>query len=414
MFEKAKRLLGLRRQEKRSTTLTDPDGWRTIWGTESGAGVTVTPEAALTHAAVLAAVRLLAETVASLPIILYRRLPDGGKVRATDHPLYHLLHLKPNPRMAAFSLKEAMQASLALYGNGYALIDWGPDGRPAALWPLLPTMVTPEQDAETGNLQYRVQTRKGSKVLPADQVLHIPGFSFDGLVGKSPITLAREAIGLALAQDEHGAAFFARGARMSGILTYPGALSPEARERLRKGWEAMANGRDNAWRTAVLEDGMKFEALTIPNKDAEWLAARKFSVNEIARIFRVPPHLIGDLERATFSNIETQSLEFLTYSLRPWLTRWEESLTVQLLTPAEQETYFVEFLTADLLRGDTKSRYEAYRMAREAGWLSVNEIRQAENLPPVEGGDTYLQPLNMTLLGAAPEGTEKTQGGDPA
>lgn len=385
-------------REQRRLNLRDPDGWRELWGTGTASGVTVSPEGALAHAAVLAAVRLLSDTVASLPLILYRRLPDGGKERATDHQLYHLLHLQPNPRMSAFSLKEALQASLALYGNAYAWIDWGPDGRPQALWPLPPTMVAPEQDQSTGDIVYRIQTREGSQVVGYHQVLHIPGFSFDGLIGKSPITMAREAVGLALAQDEHGAAFFARGARMSGVLTYPGSLSPEARERLRKSWEALSSGRDNAWRTAVLEDGMKFEPLTMPMKDAEWIESRKFSVNEIARIFRVPPHLIGDLERSTYSNIETQSLEFLTFSLRPWLTRWEEALTVQLLTPLERETYFFEFLTTDLLRGDTKSRFEAYKIAREAGWLSVNEIREAENLRPVPGGDTYLRPLNHTFL----------------
>ena len=361
--------------------------------TGTAAGVAVTPTTALTNTAVLAAVRVLAESVASLPLIVYERL-ERGKQRAPQHWLYPLLHDAPNPEMTAFEWRELGMVHLALWGNFYNEIELSNSGRPLALWPLRPDRMTMLRDG--GELVYRVDLQDGQAVeLGAERVFHVRGMGSDGLKGYSLISLARQAIGLGLAAEEFGARFFGNGAVPGIVLQHPGVLGGEAYERLRNSWNERHQGLENAQRAAILEEGMTVEKIGIPPEDAQFLATRQFQVVEVARIFRIPPHLLMDLERATFSNIEQQSIEFVVQTLRPWLVRWEQAIAARLQTPADRQRYFAEFLIDGLLRGDTVSRYQAYSIGRQWGWLSANEIRELENANPVDGLDEYLVPMNM-------------------
>lgn len=362
------------------------------------AGIPVNEASALRHVAVLACIRVYAEAIASLPCHMYRRL-ERGKERTPDHPLYTLLHDRPNPEMTAFSFYETLESHALLWGNCYAEIDFGKSSdRPLALWPLLPDRTHPERDERTGKIVYKTTLDTGAQVtLPAWKVFHVPGLGFDGLVGYSPIRLAREAISLGMATEHYGAAFFGNGARPSGVLEHPGKLSDPAYDRLKASWDNRHGGLTNAQRLAILEEGMKYTAISVPPEDAQFLETRKFQLAEIARLYRVPLHMIGDLERATFSNIEHQSIEFVVHSLRPWLRRWEQAINWKLLGQKERRTHFAEFLVDGLLRGDIKSRYEAYAVGRQNGWLSADDIREAENMNPLPSGSgqIYLVPMNM-------------------
>lgn len=359
-------------------------------------GVNVTETSALRVTAVYACVRVLAETVATLPLVVYRRQKPRGKLRDPSHPLYTVLHDQANTEMTAMQLRETMMAHVLLWGNAYASIERDGAGNVVGLWPLLPDRTYVVRDDKTGKLVYITTLPNGEQVLlPWDQVLHIPGLSYNGIVGYSPIQCAREAIGLALAAEEFGARFFGNGARPGGVLEHPATLSDEAYKRLRSSWESMHRGLNNAQRLAILEEGMQYKPLTIPPEDAQFLETRKFQVTEICRLFRVPPHLVGDLERATFSNIEHQSIEFVVHTIRPWLVRWEQAINMKLLTPLERRRFFVEHIVDGLLRGDIASRYNAYAIARQNGWMSANDIRELENMNPIPGGDVYLVPLNM-------------------
>ena len=374
-------------------------------GISSATGRTVTPESALQLSAVYACVRILAETVASLPLRVYRRRPDGGKEPAPGHPLYHVLHDAGNPEMTAFELRETMMGHLVLRGNSYAEIERnGYTGDPAALWPLRPDRMTVKRPAQ--RLVYEYELPDGTpKVFQASQILHVRGLSSNGIVGMSPIAVAREAIGLGLAAEEFGARFFGNGARPGVVLEHPGELSDAAYERLKGSWNEQHQGLTNAQRLAILEEGMKVSVIGVPPNDAQFLETRKFQVVEIARLFRVPPHMIGDLDRATFSNIEQQSIEFVTHTIRPWTERLEQRYDLSLLDEAERAEYFVEHLLDGLLRGDITSRYQSYATGRQWGWLSVNDIRALENMNPVEGGEEYLVPMNMAPAGEAEPST---------
>jgi len=377
--------------------LAKPESWLidALGGNKSTAGVSVNENTALRATAVFACVRVLAETIASLPLFIYRRI-DRGKEKATEHPLYEILHDQPNEEMTSFTFRETLMGHLALWGNAYAEIVRDGGGRVRELWPLRPDKTWPERDKTTKKLRYKLILPDGEGViLPADRVLHIPGLSFDGLVGYSPIKLAREAIGLSLAAEEFGARFFSNGARPGGVLEHPGSLSKEAQERLRQSWNEMHQGLGKQHRIAILEEGLTYKQIGIPPEDAQFLDTRKFQVNEIARIYRVPPHMIGDLEKATYSNIEQQSIDFVVNTIVPWLRRWEQAINSKLLTPSEWKEYFAEFKVDGLLRGDIESRYKAYATARQWGWMSANDVRELENMNPIEGGDVYLIPLNM-------------------
>ena len=323
----------------------------------------VSPSTALQVTAVFACVRILAETVAGLPLHVYRRLENGGKARAPDHYLYSLLHYLPNPEMTSFEFREVMMGHVCTWGNAYAEIEFDRAGRVRALWPLRPDRMTVKR--VNGRLQYIYKLSKPDSqgrteiTLRDEQVFHVHGLGSDGIVGYSPIHLARQAVGLALAAEEFGARFFGNDARPGVVLEHPGQLGDEAHKRLRESWESRHGGLDKSHRVAILEEGLKVHEIGLPPEDAQFLQTRKFQVSEIARMFRIPPHMIADLERATFSNIEHQSLEFVIHTIRPWLVRWEQEIYRSLLTPQERKTYFAEFLVDGLLRGDIKSRYGA-------------------------------------------------------
>ena len=371
----------------------------------STAGKIVTERSAMQMTAVYSCVRILAEAIAGLPLHLYRYTDSGGKEKATDHPLYLLLHDEPNPEMSSFVFRETLMTHLLLWGNAYAQIIRNGKGEVMALYPLMPNKMSVERD-ENGQLYYtytrsaeEAKTAETGRVilLPKD-VLHIPGLGFDGLVGYSPIAMAKNAIGLAIATEEYGAKFFANGAAPSGVLEHPGTIKDP--QRVREAWQSQFGGSSNSGKIAVLEEGMKYTPISISPEQAQFLETRKFQINEIARIFRVPPHMVGDLEKSSFSNIEQQSLEFVKYTLDPWVVRWEQSIARSLLSENEKKQYFVKFNLEGLLRGDYASRMNGYT-ARQNGWMSANDIRELENLdriPAEEGGDLYLINGNMLPL----------------
>ncbi len=375
----------------------------------STAGKNVTERSAMQMTAVYSCVRVLSEAVAGLPLHVYKYRSDGGKEKALNHPLYFLLHDEPNPEMTSFVFRETLMTHLLLWGNAYAQIIRNGKGEVVALYPLMPNKMTVDRD-ENGRLYYKyyrgndeaIRSKEYEVILSPYDVLHIPGLGFDGLVGYSPIAMAKNAIGLAIATEEYGAKFFANGAAPSGVLEHPGTLKNP--DKVRESWNATFGGSHNANKVAVLEEGMKYTPISISPEQAQFLETRKFQINEIARIFRVPPHMVGDLEKSSFSNIEQQSLEFVKYTLEPWLVRWEQSMVRSLLSPSEKREYFIKFNVDGLLRGDYASRMSGYATARQNGWMSANDIRELENLdriPAEDGGDLYLINGNMTKLADA-------------
>lgn len=375
----------------------------------SSAGKNVNERSAMQMTAVYSCVRILAEAVAGLPLHLCRYKEDGGKERAIDNNLYHLLHDEPNKEMSSFIFRETLMTHLLLWGNAYAQIIRNGKGEVVALYPLMPNKMQVDRD-ENGELYYiytrssdEAKTMEGVTVyLTPRDVLHIPGLGFDGLVGYSPIAMAKNAIGLAIATEEYGAKFFANGAAPSGVLEHPGTIKDPSR--LRENWNSTFGGSANSGKVAVLEEGMKYTPISISPEQAQFLETRKFQIDEIARIFRVPPHMVGDLEKSSFSNIEQQSLEFVKYTLDPWVIRWEQSLSRALLNEDEKRKYFFKFNLEGLLRGDYESRMSGYAVARQNGWMSANDIRELENMdkiPAEEGGDLYLINGNMLPLNKA-------------
>lgn len=367
------------------------------------AGQTVTERTAIQNTAVYACVRVLAESLAALPLHLYQLTDNGGKQRVNDHPLSFLLHDAPNSEMTSFIFRETLMNHLLLWGNAYAQIIRNGQGQITGLYPLMPDRMDVNR-ASNGELYYTYtrnyddyQAKNKSKqvILLSDEVLHIAGLGFDGLIGYSPIAMAKNAIGLSLAAEQYGSTFFKNDATPGGILEHPNVVKDP--ERLRKSWQSQFSG-PSGHSIAVLEEGMTFHQLSIPPDQAQFLYTRKFQLDEIARIFRIPPHMIGDLERSTFSNIEQQSLEFVKYTLNPWCVRWEQAMNQQLLTQEEQGRYFVKFNVDGLMRGDYQSRMNGYAIGRQNGWLSANDIRELEDLnkiPPEAGGDEYLVNGNM-------------------
>ena len=367
----------------------------------SGSGKSVTAQTAIQLSTVYACVRVISETVASLPLGVYEATDDGN-LKAGDHPLYHLLHDEPNAEMTSFVFREVMLAHLLLYGNSYSQIIRSGKNTVVGLYPLLPDHMDVDRDSK-GNLTYTYTTSDGKTVVIKPQdILHIPGLGFDGIIGYSPIALEKNAIGLGIASEEYGSKFFSNGARPSGILTHPNTVkNPKA---VRESWNSAYGGSSNANRVAILEEGMTFTPLSIPNNEAQFLETRKFQVDEICRIFRVPPHLVGNLEHATFSNIEHQSIDFAVHTIRPWLVRIEQSMNRALFTDQEKGRFYVQFNIDGLMRGDYKSRMEGYAIARQNGWMSANDIRALENQNPIpqeEGGDAYLVNGNMIPITTA-------------
>lgn len=360
----------------------------------TSSGKMVNEKTAMQTTTVYACVRILSETIASLPLHTYKRT-DRGKEKALDHSIYYLLHDEPNPEMTSFVFRETLMGHLLLWGNAYAQIIRDGRGRVIALYPLMPDKMTVHR-SEAGELYYIYNKEGQEHILRNWEVLHIPGLGFDGLVGYSPIAMAKNAIGMAIATEEYGANFFNNGANPGGVLEHPGILKDP--ERVRKSWNSVYGGSGNAHKVAVLEEGMSFKPIGIPPEQAQFLQTRKFQLNEIARIFRIPPHMIGDLEKSSFSNIEQQSLEFVKYTLSPWLSRWEMAMKKALLSPSEKKDYFIKLNVEGLLRGDYKSRMEGYATGIQNGFLSPNDVRELEDLNTIEHGDVYAVNGNMLKL----------------
>ena len=384
-------------------------GYSFLFG-RTTSGKPVNERTAMQTTAVYACVRILAEAVASLPLHVYEYQDDGGKKLVHDHPLYYLLHDEPNPEMSSFVFRETLMTHLLLWGNAYAQIIRDGAGRVLGLYPLLPDKMEVQRD-DKGNIYY-VYSRNsdenpmfkeyGNIKLKAEDVLHIPGLGFDGLIGYSPIAMAKNAVGMTLACEEYGASFFANGANPGGVLEHPGVLKDPSK--VRESWNSVYRGVSNAHKIAVLEEGMKYQQIGIPPEEAQFLETRKFQINEIARLYRIPPHMVGDLDKSSFSNIEQQSLEFVKYTLDPWVIRWEQSLQRSLLLPGEKGKYFIKLNVDGLLRGDYQSRMNGYAVGRQNGWFSANDIREMENMNPIpdeEGGNLYLINGAMTKLADA-------------
>lgn len=384
-------------------------GYSFLFG-RTTSGKPVNERTAMQTTAVYACVRILAEAVASLPLHVYEYQDDGGKKLVHEHPLYYLLHDEPNPEMTSFVFRETLMSHLLIWGNGYAQIIRDGAGRVLGLYPLLPDKMEVQRD-DRGNIYY-VYSRNsdenpmfkeyGNIKLKAEDVLHIPGLGFDGLIGYSPIAMAKNAVGMTLACEEYGASFFANGANPGGVLEHPGVLKDPSK--VRESWNSVYRGVNNAHKIAVLEEGMKYQQIGIPPEEAQFLETRKFQINEIARLYRIPPHMVGDLDKSSFSNIEQQSLEFVKYTLDPWVIRWEQSLQRSLLLPGEKGKYFIKLNVDGLLRGDYQSRMNGYAVGRQNGWFSANDIREMENMNPIpdeEGGNLYLVNGAMTKLADA-------------
>ncbi|MEA5016927.1 MAG: phage portal protein [Candidatus Limiplasma sp.] len=369
----------------------------------SMAGKAVTPRTAVQMSAVYACVRVIAETVASLPLHVFEA-KEAGTEKAFAHPLYPILHDEPNGEMTSFILRETMLSHLLLWGNSYCQILRNGRGQIIGLYPLIPDKMNVDRDSG-GTLTYDYTMRDGRIFrLRPEEVLHIPGLGFDGIMGSSPIALEKNAIGLGMAAEEYGSRFFSNGATPSGVLTHPNTVkNPQA---LRESWNAAYGGSANSGRVAILEENMKFERISMPNNEAQFLESRKFQVAEICRIFRVPPHLVGDLEHATFSNIEHQSISFGVHTIRPWLVRIEQAMNKALFSPKEKGRFYARFNMDGLMRGAYKERMEGYAIGRQNGWLSANDIRDLENMNPLteaEGGNAYLVNGNMIPIPAVGE-----------
>jgi len=398
---------GLFKSRDKPTNSYDSPSYTYFFGRAHG-GKRVDDRSAMQHTVVYACVRVLSEAIAQLPLHLYQ-YTENGKERVPMHPLYFLLHDQPNPEMTSFIFRETLMSHLLIYGNAYAQIIHNGRGDVVGLYPLMPDKMKVDRD-EHNNLIY-VYSRydeanpnikeQGDIILPSEQVLHIPGLGFDGLVGYSPIAMAKNAIGISLACEDYGASFFANGASPSAVLEHPGVIKNP--ERVREAWHR-AYGSGNAHKTAILEEGMKYTPISIPNNEAQFLETRKFQIEEIARLYRVPLHMIGDLEHATFSNIEQMSLEFVMYTLSPWLVRWEQSLMKALLSDSEKGKYFIKFNVEGLLRGDYASRMQGYSVGIQNGFLCPNDVRELENMnliPEEKGGFTYMVNGSMTSLSSA-------------
>jgi len=390
----------IRRLLERRSTVRNPADW--LHATLSGgdhtvSGETIGPDKALTLSSYFAAIRAISEDIGKLPLIVYKHLKPRGKARATGHPLYRLLHDEPNREMSSMSFRETLTMHAIGWGNGYAEIVRDDKGNPVALWPIDPNRVRIER-GDGSRIVYLVSAVNGNEIkLESKDVFHLHGLGFDGLSGYSVAHLARESIGASLAAEKSGAALFGNNSQPAGVLEIPGIVTAESRQALQDSWEARFKGAANAHKTAVLEQGLQFKALGVPNKDAQWIEMREFSVSELARWLRIPPHKIAHMRDATFSNIESQAREYVIDTLQPWLVRWEQEITRKLIS--DRKTVFAEHLVDGLLRGDTTIRFNAYQTAIASGWMSPNEARALENLNPVDGLDEYLGASNKGAAG---------------
>ena len=399
----------LMEKRNKSSTLSNPASWLTkIFGNMTSAGKNISEQKSLEDSAVWACVRILSEDLASLPLITYRRLEDGGKERARRHYLYKLLHDQPNSEMTAFTFKETLMAHALTWGNGYAEIEYDGSMKPKNLWPLLPDRTKPCR--RNGELWYKTKIPGTGKqiMIPGYRIFHVHGLGFDGLRGYSVIRKHAESLGINLAAKEFGARFFGNDSRPGGVLQYDGKLDSEQKQNLKQSWEEAQGGLENKWRVAVLQHGIEWQQIGLPPEDAQFIETRKFQKKEIATIYRIPLHMLADMESgASYSSIEQQSINYVVNTLRPWLVRWEQQIDKDLFTGETADQYFAEFLVEGLLRGDIESRYSAYATGRQWGWLSANDVREKENMNPIDNGDIYLVPDNMSPAEVAAEMDEE-------
>lgn len=402
--------------ENPSFSLSDP---KILDALGIGDGVIgVSPNTAMQVRAVFSCVKVISEAIGQLPIHLYRRIDDKRRERATNHPSARLIGRRPSPLMTRATYFEQQTAQMCLWGAAYSqrVYDLRTD-ETIALYPWQSSQVSTaaiEVRDERGFPALVRQFRKGGEIYSDDAVLHVPLLTLDGITGLSPIRQNRLAISVAQQQQRFSERFYANGVKLSGVLEHPNRLSPEASDRLRDNWTSVYAGSANAGKVAILEEGMKFNGLVMPLEDAQFIETAKLSREEIAGIFRVPPHMIGHLEKATFSNIEHQSLEFAVYTLSPYLVKWEQALADSLLGEDEHDEYYFRFNLDALARGDLKSRSDAYAVARQWGWMSANDILELEDRNPIENGDIYLQPLNMIPAGTPLDQYLKAAGSQPA
>lgn len=368
------------------TLISDSGSW-TYTGI-STSGQNVNQASSMTYSAVWAAVRAISEGVASLPLQVFRRGHDGSRSKANDHPLYRILHDQPNPEMSALTFRETLMGHALVWGNGYAeIVRDKNSGRVQQLWPLDPSLVEPVRD-ENGELYYKY----GSVIFLPAEILHIKGLSFDGVKGYSVIAQAKNSIGLGMAVEEFGSTFFGQGGKPAGVISVPGKLNSEAIQNMRKSWEDMHATVKNSHRVAILQNGVTYQTIGTPPDDAQWIASRSFQLQEVARWFKIPASKIG-AGAGTYSSLEQDNLAFLQETLRPWLIRWEQEINFKLISSLDQ--LYAEHNQDALLRGDTAGRSAFYASALSWGWLSRNDVRALENLPPFEGGDAYMIPKNM-------------------
>lgn len=403
------RIFGNPKAEKRGTQYGYPTSGVTLFGL--GAGKQVNETTALTFSAVYSCIRVLSESIGQLPIHVYKMESDGDRVIAKDHPINSIVGKQPSPIYTPFSFYSTMASNCLLWGNSYATIERNGAMRPTKLTIIHPSLVTPHFD-DAGVVYYEVRSNEQqndkSMRYDAKEIIHFRGFSYDGINGLSPIALHKDSIGLGMACVEYGASFFGNGASLSGVLEHPSKLSKEASGRLINSWNSKYQGSGNAGKTAVLEEGLKYKAISMPPDQAQFIATRKFSVEDVARIFRVPQHMIQNLDNATYSNIEQQSIDYVVHSLTPWLVQFEQEMNSKLFRENEKSDHYIKFNTNGLLRGDSKSRGDYYQTLWNIGAISIDEIRGFEDMNklPNGQGEKHFIPLNFKELGTENESND--------
>jgi len=393
---------------KKRSGVANPEPWLVDLfggGVETNAGRDVDEDTSLQLSTVYACVTLIAESIASLPLGVFRKTADNGR-DSVSSTLNDLVKTSPNPEMTSFDWRLAAVGHLLLYGNSYSLIERNRLDQPTAIWPIVPERVSVVR-TDAGKLVYKITAPNGvEKAYNQSDILHVKGFGQNGLVGQSVISFSRESIGLSLAAEEYGSRFFGSGANPGLIIEHPGKMDSNAAKNFRDSVTSAYAGLGKSHKTLLIEDGMKASSLSIPPSDSQFIELREFQREEICSLFKVPPHMVSLVTKSTSwgSGIEQQQINFVVNTLRPWLVRWEQSLAFALLTESQRKSgYFFDFLVAALLRGDIKTRYESYRIGRQWGWLSVNDVRRLETMNPVDNGNDYLMPMNMVPLGTEPE-----------
>lgn len=385
-------------------SLVDPSGWSralALLGNPSATGKTVSDETAMRVTVVWACNKILSESVGMLPWAIYERGKDGNATKV-DHPLAEVLVAQPNSDMTSQEFREACQLNLGLHGNAYCFTERTTKGEVFSLYPIPAPNVVPQRNDETKEITYKITDRGKQETFPREKIWHVKGFGGTGLVGLSPIGAAREAMGLAMATEEFQARFFGQGARPSAIAKIPQWLDKDQRVIARENLQQLLGGLENAHRVHLLEGGMELDTWGQPLDDLQFVELRQFQLTEICRLYRIPPHMVADLSRATFSNIEQMSLEFVTFTLMPWLTRFETSIARWLLKREDRAHFFARFNFEGLLRADSKGRAEYYTAALQNGWMNRNEVRAKENQNSVEGLDIYTAQLNLTPVDQLP------------